>query len=134
MSDHHPAQERSFAALPKPEAEEAAPAPRKTRSSLFTLPEGAIGIFFLVLLAALSGGLIATYWPWMLGGGETSSTNDRLTSLETRIGQIAAGHAPKAAVEAFAAERRDLSALKDRIDADRSEERRGGKECRSRGE
>jgi hypothetical protein len=118
MSDHHPAQERSFAALPKPEAEEAAPAPRKTRSSLFTLPEGAIGIFFLVLLAALSGGLIATYWPWMLGGGETSSTNDRLTSLETRIGQIAAGHAPKAAVEAFAAERRDLSALKDRIDAD----------------
>jgi|ERR1043166_318415 hypothetical protein len=117
MSDHHPAQERSFAALPKPEAEDAAPTPRKTRSSLFTLPEGAIGIFFLVLLAALSGGLIATYWPWMMGG-ETSSTNDRLTSLETRIGQIAAGHAPKAAVEAFAAERRDLSALKDRIDAD----------------
>lgn len=118
MSDNHPAQERSYAALPKPETEEKAPAPKRARSSLLSLPEGAIGIFFLVLLAALSGGLIATYWPWMLGGGETSSTNDRLTSLETRIGQIAAGHAPKAAVEAFAAERRDLSALKDRIDAD----------------
>jgi len=118
MNDTNSAEERSFAALPKPEADDGAAPPRKARMPLLALPEGAIGIFFLVVLAALSGGLIATYWPWVLGGAETSSTGDRLTALETRVGQIAAGHAPKAAVEAFADERRDLSALKDRIDAD----------------
>lgn len=106
--------DRPFTALPKPEPDEAqVKEPRARRG----FAEGALGIFFLVILAALSGGLIAVYWPW-IRGTETSDTNDRLTALETRIGQMAAGQAPKAAAESFEAERRDLAALKNRVDAD----------------
>jgi hypothetical protein len=106
--------DRPFTALPKPELDEAqAKEPRARRG----FAEGAFGIFVLVILASLSGGLIAIYWPWMRGT-ETSDANDRLTALETRIGQMSAGQASKAAAESFEAERRDLAALKNRVDAD----------------
>ncbi len=39
----------------------------RARRSLF--PDGALGIFFLLIVAAASGGLIAAYWPWVQGGG-----------------------------------------------------------------
>jgi len=109
--------ERSFIALPKPDGAEPVTEPERRRGWL-DLPDGALGIFVLLILAALSGGLIAVYWPWMQGNGDTVAANDRLTALETRVGQIAAGQAPKAAAASYADVRRDIAALKDRIDAD----------------
>lgn len=107
--------DRPFTALPKPEPDEVpAKEPRMRRG--FT--DGAFGIFLLVILASLAGGLIATYWPWMRGGQDAADASDRLSALETRVGQMAAGQAPKAAASAFEAERRDLAALKNRVDAD----------------
>lgn len=123
MSDSDSADgERSFSALPKPEPEETAPSakePRQRRRFL-DMPEGALGFFILLVLAAAGGALIVIYWPWMSGAGAPDNTavNDRLMALETRIGQIAAGHAPKAAAASFEEERRNLAALKDRVDAD----------------
>jgi len=109
-------EQRAFSALPKPEPQddESAGEPRGRARGLGE----ALGIFVLLILAALSGGLIAVYWPWMTNGAETSEMNDRVAALETRVGQLAAGHAPKAAAEAFGAERSDLAALKARVDAD----------------
>jgi len=109
--------ERSFTALPKPDAAETEAAPERRRG-WFDLPDGALGIFVLLILAAVSGGLIAVYWPWLQGNADTSAANDRLTALESRVGQIAAGQAPKAAAASYEDMRRDVTALKDRIDAD----------------
>jgi hypothetical protein len=117
MTDSDPTS-RPFAALPGPEAEDSAVEEPRTRRGLVVLPDGAIGIFFLLILAAISGGLIAVYWPWVQGGSEASTTNDRLTTLEQRLGQIAAGHAPNVAAVAFGEEQKNLSALKMRLDAD----------------
>jgi hypothetical protein len=120
MSDNDPsAQERSFSALPQPESPDSVPRPEPRRlRGLFEAPEGALGIFFLVLLAAVLGGLVTVYWPWLPNASDSTVANDRLTALETRVGQIAAGHAPKAAAEMFDDTRRDMAALKDRVDAD----------------
>jgi hypothetical protein len=111
--------DRPFTAVPQPETDDTAGAnPAQARRGLFDLPDGALGIFFLLIIAAVSGGLIAVYWPWQQGTNETSVASDRLAALETRVDQIATGHAPKAAAAAFQDERRDLGALKNRLDAD----------------
>jgi len=120
MSDNDPAaQKRPFSALPQPELPDSAPRPEPRRlRGLFEAPEGALGVFFLVLLAAVLGGLVTVYWPWLPNASDSTVASDRLTALETRVGQIAAGHAPKAAAEMFDDTRRDMAALKDRVDAD----------------
>ena len=109
---------RPFAALPKPETDESALDEPRARRGFSVFPDGAIGIFFLLILAAISGGLIAAYWPWVQGGSEASTANDRLTTLESRVAQIAAGHAPNVAAAAYGDEQKTLSALKMRLDAD----------------
>jgi hypothetical protein len=124
MSDSDPADgERSFAALPKPEAEEPTPESKepRPRRRFFDAPEGGlIGWLILWLLAAVGGALIVISWQWVAGNpsSDTSAVNDRISALETRVGQIAAGQAPKAAEASFAEERRNLAALKARVDAD----------------
>lgn len=123
MSESDPAgSARPFSAVPKPEAEETdtpAAAPRRRRR-FFDMPEGAAGFFILWVLAAAGGALVVVYWPWVSGTGAPDNTamNDRLAVLETRIGQIASGHAPQAAAASFEEERRNLAALKARVDAD----------------
>lgn len=113
---------RPFSAMPKPEPEEPeTPAGEsRPRRRLLDMPEGMLGFFILWLLAAAGGALIVLYWPWMSGAGmqESTAMNDRLAVLETRIGQVAAGHAPQAAAASFAEGRRNLAALKGRVDAD----------------
>jgi len=110
--------QRPFAALPPPDKDEAGKyeagedEPR-TRRSL--LPDGAIGIFFLLILAAASGGLIAAYWPWVQG---SEASPDRIAALESRVNQIAAGRAPAVAEAAYGEEQKSLAALKMRLDAD----------------
>lgn len=83
----------------------------------FQLPEGWLGIFLLLIVAAVSGGLIANFWPAVLGGGDIGSTQDRVTALETRVGQIASGHAGAAASGVFDDLRREMTALGQRVDA-----------------
>ena len=101
--------QREFSALPKPEPQDEAE-PRARRGF-----GDALGIFVLFVLAAVGGGLIVAYLPFAF---DSSDVNDRVAALETRIGQMAAGQAPKAAASAFEAERNDLAALKMRVDAD----------------
>jgi hypothetical protein len=108
---------RPFNAVPQTETEDGAAAAAPARRAYFDLPDGALGIFFLLFLAAASGGLIAVYWPWQ-NTSETSATGERLAALEARVDQIATGHAPKAAAAAFQDERRDLGSLRNRLDAD----------------
>lgn len=110
--------DRPFSAVPQPQANPALDADSApARRALFDLPEGALGIFFLLVIAAASGGLIAVYWPWQ-NANETSVTSDRLAALEARVDQIATGHAPKVAAAVFQDERRDLGSLRNRLDAD----------------
>ena len=110
--------DRPFSAVPQTETEQVAAAnATPAKRVLFDLPDGALGIFFLLIIAAASGGLIAVYWPWQ-GSNETSVAADRLAALEARVDQIATGHAPKAAAAAFQDERRDLGSLRNRLDAD----------------
>ncbi|MDE2350702.1 MAG: hypothetical protein KGL66_02325 [Alphaproteobacteria bacterium] len=124
MSDSNPADnERSFTALPKPDLEEQPLEPKESRRRrrLFDVPEGGlIGWLILWLLAAVGGALIVISWQWLTGNPsfDTASVNDRIATLETRVGQIAAGKAPKAAEASFAQERRSLAALTTRVDAD----------------
>lgn len=106
--------QRPFAALPAPDGDDAGGYEPRQRRSLF--PDGALGIFFLLIVAAASGGLIAAYWPWVQGGSDASG--DRLTTLETRVAQIAAGRAPAVAAAAYGDEQKSLAALKMRLDAD----------------
>src|SRR6202789_2440675 len=113
-----PDQTRPFAALPKPEGDDAADDAPRSRRALIALPDGALGIFFLVIIAAMSGGLIAVYWPWVQGGSDNSATADRLTTIETRVAQIATGHAPTVAAAVYGEQQRNLTALKMRLDAD----------------
>ncbi|MBI1328844.1 MAG: hypothetical protein GC166_02960 [Alphaproteobacteria bacterium] len=110
--------ERTFAALPQPEKEDNPALERRGRRGLFELPEGAFGFFVLLVLAAVSGGLISAYWPWVAGNSDMSAVDERVAALETRIGQIASGKAPQAAAATFKDLRGDMSALSDRIDAD----------------
>ena len=119
MSESDQSGERPFSALPKPEAAES-PSPEKpARLGWFNLPDGALGFFVLLLLAATCGGLIAVYWPWLTGAGpEQSALTDRVSALESRVDQIAVGQAPKAAAASFDDLKRTLSGLKDRLDAD----------------
>ena len=116
MADTDPAQERSFSALPQPENTDSPAAEPRARRSL--LPEGTIGIFLLSLLAAVLGGMLAVYWPSLMGTQDSSASGDRLAALESRVDQLAAGQAPKAAAATFNDLRKDLSALSDRVDAD----------------
>lgn len=126
--DHEP-RPRAFTALPKPDSREERDEIRRERRGLFELPQGAFGFFLLLVLAALSGGLIALYWPW-LQGGDTASQTERISALETRIDQMATGQAPKAAAGAFADVQRDMKSLAARLDADEARltavERNGG--------
>lgn len=108
--------QRPFAALPAPDSDDAGGDDPRPRRSLF--PDGALGIFFLLIVAAASGGLIAAYWPWVQGGGSGEGTSDRLTTLETRVAQIAAGRAPTVAAAAYGDEQKSLAALRMRLDAD----------------
>lgn len=94
--------------------EAAAPRPRVR----FELPEGWLGVLLLLIVAALSGGLIASYWPSFIGGGELGTTQDRLAALEARVGEIATGHAGAAATGVFNDLRHDIAALGQRLDAD----------------
>jgi hypothetical protein len=105
-------EKQEFSALPAPEPQEEHE-PRRARGF-----GDALGIFVLLVLAAAAGGLIAVYWPWVMNGSDASDMNDRVAALETRVGEIAAGKAPKAAASAFQAERSDLASLKMRVDAD----------------
>lgn len=116
MADTDPARERPFTALPAPESMDSHGEEHRQRRGF--LPEGAIGIFFLSLLAAVCGGLLAIYWPLMQGTPDSSPSDDRIAALETRVGQLSAGQAPKAAAATFTDLRRDMAALSDRVDAD----------------
>ncbi len=110
--------DRAFSAVPQAETEDVARAgPEPARRRFFDMPDGALGIFILLILAAASGGLIAVYWPWQ-SNNEVAVTSDRLAALQARVDQIATGHAPKAAAAAFQDERRDLGSLRNRLDAD----------------
>lgn len=114
-----PSDERPFSAVPKPDAAGAPAQETPARRSRFNLPEGAFGIFVLLLVAAVSGGLIAVYWPWLTGAGpDNSALADRVGALETHVGQIAAGQAPTVAAANFDELKRTLSALQTRLDAD----------------
>ncbi len=106
-------EQQEFSALPKPAPQDE----HEPRSRIRGVAD-ALGIFVLLVVAALAGGLAATYWPWAMNGAENSDVGERVAALETRVGQIAAGHAPKAAASAFEAERADLAALKMRVDTD----------------
>jgi hypothetical protein len=106
-------EQRPFAALPNPDNDEPGAEDARSRRSL--LPDGAIGIFFLLILAAVSGGLIAAYWPWVQG---SEASSDRITTLESRVAQIAAGHAPTVAAAAYGEDQKAIAALKMRLDAD----------------
>jgi hypothetical protein len=110
--------DRPFSAVPQAETEDVAvDAQARARRGYFDLPDGALGIFFLLIIAAACGGLIAVYWPWQ-NNTEVSVTSDRLAALEARVDQVATGHAPKAAAAAFQDEHRDLGSLRNRLDAD----------------
>ncbi|MGH6873283.1 MAG: COG4223 family protein [Rhizomicrobium sp.] len=106
---------RPFAALPAPDLDDGAGDEPRQRRSIF--PDGALGIFVLLIVAAVSGGLIASYWPWVQSGG-TENTNDRIATLETRVAQIAAGRASNVAVATYNDEQKSLTALRTRLDAD----------------
>ncbi len=114
--------EQAFTALPKPEAgDESTPPPaeKSARRGRFSMPEGAFGIFVLLLLVAACGGLIAVYWPWMTGSDAGNSTMaDRVAALESRVGQIAAGKAPAVAAAGFDDLQRKVADLKAKLDAD----------------
>lgn len=110
--------------LEKPESrqgtqnEPAAEAGKSARKRFaFELPEGSLGVLLLLVVAALSGGLIAAYWPAFFGG-DVGVAQERLAALETRVGQIAAGRAGAAASGIFDELRREVAALAQRLDAD----------------
>ncbi|HWA30796.1 MAG TPA: hypothetical protein VG867_06850 [Rhizomicrobium sp.] len=102
-------EDRPFTALPKPEREE----PREPRSRSLELPE-AIGIFFLLLIAAGCGGLIAVYWPWS-GSSDNSAATDRIAALEMRVDQLASSRGKNTV---NTAQQAALAKLKTRLDAD----------------
>ncbi len=111
--------ERAFSAVPEPDAERSPPEPKPARRGWLEMPDGALGFFVLLLLAAACGGLIAVYWPWMTGAGpDNAAMADRIGALENRLGQIASGQAPEAAAASFGELQRKIAALKDRVDAD----------------
>lgn len=105
----------SHDATPEATPAEAAPARPRIR---FELPEGWLGVLLLLLVAALSGGLIASYWPSFVGGVDVGTTQDRLAALEARVGEIATGRAGAAASGVFDDMRHELGALGQRLDAD----------------
>ena len=111
--------ERAFSAVPESDTEQTPTEPKPARRGWFEMPDGALGFFVLLLLAAACGGLIAVYWPWMAGTGpDNSAMADRIGALENRLGQIASGQAPAAAAASFDELQRKIAALKDRVDAD----------------
>jgi hypothetical protein len=103
--------------VPKPGGRESPVADIPSKKSWFDLPDGTVGIFFLLLVSAICGALIAVYWPFPQSGGE-ASVGDRLSTLETKVDEIAVGHGSRAAMEVIAAQRREIAALKSRLDAD----------------
>jgi hypothetical protein len=109
--------ERSFTAVPKTGGRGSPVADLPSKKSWFDLPDGTTGIVVLLMVSAICGGMIAVYWPFLQPGGE-SSVGDRLSTLETRVDEIAVGHASRAAMQVIAAQRREIAALKSRLDAD----------------
>src|SRR5262245_47943100 len=100
-----------------PQEEPAGNQPASAGRAAFELPEGWFAVLLLVLVAALCSGLIAAYWPTLMGDPGSEDSNARLTALETRIGQIATGNAGAAASGAFEDVRRDLGAIDARVAA-----------------
>jgi len=108
---------RSFTAVPKPDRDDSAVAEPEPRRGWFDLPDGALGILFLLVLSSLCGALIAVYWPFSQGAGE-AGIGDRLSTLESKVDAMAAGHASRVAIQAFVGQRREIAVLKNRLDAD----------------
>ncbi len=108
---------RSFTAVPKPEGEDSVAAEPAPKRGWFDLPDGSSAILFLLVLSSFCGALIAIYWPFSQGAGEMG-VGDRLSTLESKVDAMAAGHASGAAVQVFVNQRRELAALKGRLDAD----------------
>jgi hypothetical protein len=73
-------------------------------------------MLLLVIVAAVCSGLLVGYWP-MLTGSSDDVTQARLETLETRVGQLAAGHAGDAAAAIFGDMRKQILADEDRIAA-----------------
>jgi hypothetical protein len=109
--------ERSFTAVPKPEAGDSRARETIARRIWSEFPDGALGIVFLLLLSSFCGGLIAVYWPFNQTAGE-ASLGDRISTIESKVDAMAIGRAPGAAAQVFIAQRREISALKSRLDAD----------------
>jgi hypothetical protein len=109
---------RSFTAVPpKPERDDSVPAEPAVKRGWFDLPDGTLGIFVLLVLSSFCGAIIAIYWPFSQGISELGA-GDRLSTLESKVDAMAAGHASGAAVQVFLNQRRELAALKSRLDAD----------------
>ncbi len=108
---------RPFTALPKPERDDSSVAGVPAKRSWFDLPDGTLGILFLLILSSFCGALIAVYWPFSQGGADVA-VGDRVSTLETKVDEMAAGHASKAATLAFEDQRREIAALRSRLDAD----------------
>jgi hypothetical protein len=106
----------SFTAVPRPERDSTLASEPATRQGWFDFPEGALGILFLLVLSSFCGALIAVYWPFSQGG--ETGVSDRLSTLESKLDAMAAGHATAAAAQAFVDQRRELVVLKNRLDAD----------------
>lgn len=114
-----PERESPSDAAPKPEAAPTPPAPEepKPRRGGFGSFGEALGIFVLVILAAVGGGLIVLYGPRIING-TASPTADRLSALEHRLDQLSARPAAKAGGADVDRLQRSIAQLKARIDAD----------------
>src|ERR1700722_7950027 len=108
---------RSFTAIPKLAREDSDAGELLAKRSWFDLPDGTLGILFLLLLASFCGALIAVYWPFGQGQGE-ANMGDRILTLEAKVDEIAASHASLAAAQAFVGQSREIVALRSRVDAD----------------
>ncbi len=84
--------------------------------SRIELPEGWLGMLLLVIVAAVCSGLLVSYWPMLTGSGD-DILQERIDTLETRVGQIAAGHAGDAASAIFGDMRKQIMTDEDRIAA-----------------
>jgi hypothetical protein len=88
------------------------------RKRLIGLLASAFGIFLLLLLAAIGGGLFVIYWPRMVGAGaDNSAMAARVAALESRLDQMAADRPPANSDDML----RQLATLKKRLDAEEAQ-------------
>lgn len=120
MSESEPGDDkRASNAVPKTEPQEdsSALAPDVSRRGWFGGLLRVLGIFLLLVLAAVGGGLSAIYWPRISGTGTgNTALADRVGALETRIGQIAAGQTPNAA--SLKDMQQKIAALQSRVESE----------------